>query len=361
MAAVVHGPEIRHVITRRRLVALAPLFPILLSAAKAVAQAKGTLRTKTLGKSDLKVSVLGIGGNSFGAPPGGMRAPGGTFAGRRVLDLEGSRAVINAAFDAGVTFYDTAEAYANGGSETYLGEVLKDRRKQVVFATKWGGAARGPAGQRAVVRDAVEGSLRRLQTDYIDLFQMHAPDPATPIVETLQALAELKKEGKIRHYGASNYTVAMIEEADKAAKSAGVPGFISVQNQYSLLENEAEKDVLPLCAKLNIGFIPYYPLASGLLTGKYRRNQPAPAGTRLANKAIDAATYDKIETLEAFAKARGHTLLDLAIAGLAAQPQIATVIAGATQADQVRENAVSAAWQLTAADAAELHKLTAQI
>lgn len=340
-------------ISRRRLAALAPLLPVLLSAAHALAQTKGGMRTKTLGNSDLKVSVLGIGSNSFGAPPGGSQS------GRRILDLPGSRAVIDAAFESGVTFYDTADVYANGGSETHIGEVLKDRRKQVVYATKWGG--RTPGGKRAVIREAVEGSLRRLQTDYIDLYQLHVPDPATPIADTLVALAELKKEGKIRHYGASNFSAAQLEEADKAAKSAGVAGFVSVQNQYSLLENDAEQDVLPVCAKLNIGFIPYYPLASGMLTGKYRRNEPAPAGTRLANRPIDAATYDKVEKLEAFAKARGHTLLDLAIAGLASQAQIATVIAGATKPEQVRENAASAAWQLSAADAAELRKLTAQI
>jgi aryl-alcohol dehydrogenase-like predicted oxidoreductase len=216
--------------------------------------------------------------------------------------------------------------------------VLKDRRKNVVYATKWGG--REPGGKPAVIRASLEGSLRRLQTDYIDLYQLHVPDPATPIGETLLALNALKKEGKIRHFGASNFNAAQLDEADRAA-------------------TDAERDVLPACARLNVGFIPYFPLASGLLTGKYRRNQPAPEGTRLANRPIDAGTYDKIEKLEAFARERGHTLLDLAVAGLAAWPQVATVIAGATRPEQVRENAAAAAWQLSPADAAELRKLTA--
>ncbi len=307
---------------------------------------------RTLGDSDLRVSVLGLGCNSFGAAPGNHTG--------RPLDMERTRAVVNAAFDAGITFFDTANSYGvNGGSESFLGEILKDRRKQVVIATKWGFRAQGSGGgTRAHIRKAIEESLRRLQTDYIDLYQYHFPDNSTPIAETLSALDELKREGKLRHIGASNFSAAQLEDADKVARKNGVGRFISVQNQYSLLETAAEDDVLPVCARLKIGFIPYSPLASGLLTGKYRRSQPAPSDARLANRAIGDDTYDRVEKLEAFAKQRGHTLLDLAVAGLAAHAQIGSVIAGATKPEQILENAASVAWKLSAADVAELRKLT---
>lgn len=326
-----------------------------LTQAAPAASTKGGMRYRNLGNSDLKVSVLGLGCNSYGAAPG---QPG------RYLDLEATRAVINAAFDAGVTFFDTADMYgADGGSEKFVGEVLKDRRKQVIIATKWGYAnsqSGKAAGDRKTIRESIEASLRRLQTDYIDLYQYHFPDNKTPIAETLGVLEELKREGKVRYVGASNFSAAQLEEADKASRDKKIIRFVSLQNQYSLLETDAEKDVLPACAKLNIGFLPYFPLASGLLTGKYRRNSPAPEGARLANRPIDDATYAKIEKLEAFAKQRGHTLLDLAFAGLIAHPQMGSVIAGATKPNQIKENAASIGWELTASDVTELRKLTSQ-
>ncbi|MBY0509417.1 MAG: aldo/keto reductase [Rhodospirillaceae bacterium] len=347
----------------RRDILAASAAATVLAAASALAQsapsggAKGSMRYRTLGNSDLKVSVLGLGCNSYGAAPG--------QTGGRFLDLEATRAVVNAAFDSGVTFFDTADIYgADGGSEKFIGEILKDRRKQVVIATKWGYAnsqAGKIAGDRAHIRQSVEASLRRLQTDYIDLYQYHFPDNKTPIGETLQVLEDLKREGKVRYIGASNFSAAQLEEADKTARNKKLARFISLQNQYSLLETDAEKDVLPACEKLKIGFLPYFPLASGLLTGKYRRNNPAPEGARLANRPIDDATYTKIEKLEAFAKQRGHTLLDLAFAGLIAHPQMGSVIAGATKPNQIRENAASIGWELTAGDVAELRKLTASI
>lgn len=336
----------------------------ILTAASALAQStptgagtKGSMRYRNLGNSDLKVSVLGLGCNSYGAAPG--------QAGGRFLDLEATRAVVNAAFDSGVTFFDTADIYgADGGSEKFIGEILKDRRKQVVIATKWGYANSQSgkiAGDSNHIRTSVEASLRRLQTDYIDLYQYHFPDNKTPFAETLQVLEDLRREGKIRYVGASNFSAAQLEDADKTARDKKLSRFISLQNQYSLLETDAEKDVLPACEKLKVGFLPYFPLASGLLTGKYRRNNPAPEGARLANRPIDDATYTKIEKLEAFAKQRGHTLLDLAFAGLITHPQMGSVIAGATKPNQIRENAASIGWELTAADTAELRKLTASI
>jgi aryl-alcohol dehydrogenase-like predicted oxidoreductase len=348
---------------RRALLASLPIALTAFMAARALAQtnpaatpSKNTMLYRTLGSSDLRVSVLGLGCNSYGAAPGG---------GGRYLDLERTRAVVNAAYDAGVTFFDTADMYgADSGSEKYLGEILKDRRKQVVLATKWGIAGRSnpdaAMGTRAAVRQSLENSLRRMQTDYIDLYQLHFPDQKTPIGETLAALDELVREGKIRHIGASNFSAAQIAEADKVARERKLARFISVQNQYSLLETDAEADVLPTCARLGIGFIPYFPLASGLLTGKYRRNQPAPAGARLSNRPISDDVYDRIEELEKFAKQRGRTLLDLAVAGLASRPEVGSVIAGATKPEQVRENAASVSWQLTADDIGALQKLTSK-
>jgi len=312
------------------------------------------MRYKNLGTSDLQISLLGLGCNNFGAGPGGRP---------NLLDLERTRAVVDAAFDSGVTFFDTAESYGvDGGSESFLGEALKDRRAKVVLATKWGGIAsrqQQPGwGSREFMRKAVEGSLRRLQTDSIDLYQLHFYDAATPIAETLEACDELAREGKVRHVGASNFTAAQLADADEIARSNGWTPFISVQNQYSLLETAAEADVLPMCERLGLGFIPYFPLASGLLTGKYRRNQPAPEGSRLENRPISDEDYDRVETLENFAKARGRTILELAIAALASHPQVGSVIAGATKPEQVRQNAAAVAWQLTAEDLAELRKLT---
>jgi aryl-alcohol dehydrogenase-like predicted oxidoreductase len=296
--------------------------------------------TRRLGDSDLEVTVVGLGGNQFG--------------GR--LDLEGTRAVVEAALEAGVTLFDTADIYGNsGGSETLLGEVLKGRWDEVVIATKFGGDmgnGRERRGSRDYIRHAVEGSLRRLQTDVIDLYQYHFPDPQTPIEETLGALDELVTDGKVRHVGCSNFSAAQIEEADETARRNGIARFVSVQNEYSLLERGIERDVVPVCERLNIGVLPYFPLARGLLTGKYRRGQDAPEGSRLAGRDDIASDkqWDELEELERFAQDRGLRLVDVAIGGLAAQPTVASVIAGATRPDQVDSNVAAAQWQPTTED-----------
>ncbi len=300
--------------------------------------------------SGLKVSAVGLGCNNFG----------------RRVDLEGTRAVVDAALDAGVNFLDTADIYGEqGGSETLLGEVLQGRRDQIVLATKFGmdmgdkGPSVRPRGSRAYIREAVEGSLRRLKTDVIDLYQYHRPDGETPIEETLGALDELVNEGKARYIGCSNFSAAELEEAEAAARENGFARFVSLQNEYSLLKREIEGDVVPKCEQLGVGVLPYFPLASGLLTGKYRRGEDAPEGTRLHGRpeVADDATFDVLEAAEEFARARGLTLLDVAIAGLAAQPAVASVIAGATKPEQVRSNAAALRWEPSAADLEELDSI----
>jgi aryl-alcohol dehydrogenase-like predicted oxidoreductase len=293
------------------------------------------VRTRTLGSSGPDVSVVGLGCNNFGS---------------RVND-DGTREVVDAALEAGVTLLDTADVYGNrGGSETALGKALKGRRDRVVLATKFGHAMTDDAppnrGSREYVRQAVEESLRRLQTDWIDLYQYHRPDGITPIEETLGALNELVDEGKVRYVGSSNLHGRQVVEADDVAKDRGWARFVSAQNEYSFLERGAEEELLPTAERLEIGVLPYFPLASGLLTGKYRRGRPAPAGTRLAlrpERLTDDA-FDTIEALESFAESRGVSLLDVAIGGLAAQPAIASVIAGATKPEQVRANAAAGDW-----------------
>jgi aryl-alcohol dehydrogenase-like predicted oxidoreductase len=281
------------------------------------------MRKRTLGP--LEVSVVGLGCNNFG----------------RRVNAEGTRAVVDAALETGVTFFDTAESYGGGQSEAFLGSALRDRRDQVVLATKFGGGS-GSAGKgsRDEIRRALEGSLERLQTDYVDLYQHHQEDPRTPLSETIGALDELVREGKIRAYGTSNYSPAKLEEASALAEGP----YVSEQSEYSWLEREAERELLPTCERLGLGFIPYFPLASGLLTGKYRRGVPPPEGTRLRGRDIRDDEYDRIEALETFARERGATLLELAIGGLAAQPTVASVIAGATKPEQVRANAAAGAW-----------------
>jgi aryl-alcohol dehydrogenase-like predicted oxidoreductase len=293
------------------------------------------VRTRTLGSSGPDVSVVGLGCNNFGS---------------RVND-EGTREVVDAALDAGITLLDTADVYGNrGGSESALGKALKGRRERVVLATKFGHAMTDDAppnrGSREYIRQAVEASLRRLQTDWIDLYQYHRPDGITPIEETLGALSELVDEGTVRFIGSSNLDGRQVVEADDAAKDLGWARFVSAQNEYSFLERGAEEELLPTAERLEIGVLPYFPLASGLLTGKYRRGRPAPAGTRLAlrpERLTDDA-FDTIEALESFAKSRGVSLLDVAIGGLAAQPAIASVIAGATKPEQARANAAAGDW-----------------
>jgi aryl-alcohol dehydrogenase-like predicted oxidoreductase len=287
------------------------------------------VRTRRLGSEGPDVSVVGLGCNNFG----------------RALDLEGTRSVVDAALDAGVTLFDTADTYGEGKSEAFLGEILQGRRDRVVLATKFGGRMEGRGGgSRAHIEKAVEASLRRLRTDWIDLYQYHVPDGTTPIEETLGALNELVEAGKVRFIGSSNFSAAQIEEADRIARDRGLAHFTSAQNQYSLLRREAEQELLPTCERLGIGFLPYFPLASGLLTGKYKRGQPRPAGTRLSNRdeMFTDEKWDRIEELERFAEARGLTLLQVAIGGLLAQPPVASVIAGATRPEQVRANAAAA-------------------
>ncbi|MBO0728727.1 MAG: aldo/keto reductase [Acidimicrobiaceae bacterium] len=296
------------------------------------------MRYRQLGNSGLTVSVVGLGCNNFG--------------GR--IDLDASRAVVDSALDAGVTLFDTADIYGNrGGSETILGEVLKGRRDQVVLATKFGGDMGGPQqarGSRRYIRTAVEASLNRLQTDWIDLYQLHVPDPRTPLEETLAALDELVHEGKVRYVGSSNLPAWQVAHAEWVAATRHLERFVSAQNNYSLLERRAERELLPACERYGIGVLPFFPLANGLLTGKYRRGEPIPPGTRMSGRPIADASWDALEALEAFASQRGHTLLELAIGALASTPQVASVIAGATRAEQVKANVVAGDWELSADD-----------
>jgi aryl-alcohol dehydrogenase-like predicted oxidoreductase len=298
------------------------------------------VRTRRLGADGPEVSVVGLGCNNFG----------------RRVGLEETRAVVDAALEAGITLLDTADVYGDGQSETLLGEVLEGRRDRVALATKFGHPlAGGPdvaRGSREWIRWAIEGSLSRLRTDWIDLYQYHRPDGTTPLDETLGAMSELVDEGKVRFIGSSNFEASQVEEAERLASGNGLHRYVSAQNRYSLLRREAEDELLPTCARLAIGVLPYFPLASGLLTGKYRRRRPAPAGSRLEGRddELTEDVFDRVEELERFAEARGLTLLEVAIGGLAAQPAIASVIAGATRPEQVRANAAAGAWVPSAGD-----------
>jgi aryl-alcohol dehydrogenase-like predicted oxidoreductase len=304
------------------------------------------VRYRPLGDSGLMVSVVGLGCNNFG----------------RRLDLRRTRAVIDAAIDAGVTLLDTADIYGGqGGSEELIGQVLEGRRDDVVLATKFGmdmhganGRDFGARGSRRYVRRAVEASLRRLRTDHIDLYQYHEPDGVTPIAETLAAMHELVVEGKVRYIGGSNMAAWQVVDAEWTARDRGTTRLISAQNEYSLLRREAEDELLPACARFGIGVLPYFPLASGLLTGKVGRDRPPAEGTRLAGTEVAAADLDRIERLAAYATERGRSLLEVAIGGLAAQPAVASVIAGATSPEQVRANAAAGEWQPSADDLAAL-------
>jgi aryl-alcohol dehydrogenase-like predicted oxidoreductase len=306
------------------------------------------VRQRPLGDSGIHVSAVGLGCNNFGSR----------------VDADGTKVVVDAALDAGVTFFDTADVYGNrGGSETFLGEALKGRRDRVVIATKFGHPMSDDApparGSRAYIREAVDGSLERLQTDWIDLYQYHRPDGVTPIDETLGALAELVREGKVRAVGSSNLTAAQVVEADQAANERDWTRFATAQNKYSLLEREAERELLPTCERLGIGVLPYFPLASGLLTGKYRRGQGAPPGTRLHGREerLTDEVFDRLEALERYASERGRTLLEVAVAGLLGQPAIASVIAGATKPEQVQANAAAAEWSASDDDLDELRRV----
>jgi aryl-alcohol dehydrogenase-like predicted oxidoreductase len=301
------------------------------------------MRYRSLGESGLVVSVAGLGCNNFG----------------RRLDTDATRAVVDAAIDAGITLLDTADTYGGAGrSEEILGEVLAGRRDQVVLATKFGhqgadmgyGAAAGGKGGRAYIRRAVEQSLRRLQTDHIDLYQIHTPDPVTPVAETLTALGELVQQGKIRYIGHSNFSGWQIAEAALLARELGTVPFISAQNHWSLLERQVEAEVVPAARHFGLGVLPYFPLANGLLTGKIRRGQGAPEGSRLAGRPeyVTDQKLDRVEELISWAQEEGVTALDAAIGGLAALPGCTSVIAGATSPEQVKANAEAASWQPSA-------------
>lgn len=313
---------------------------------------------RQLGRSELTVSAVGLGCNNFG---GSSTAIAGANAAYGMMDLEQSRAVIDAAFDAGITLFDTADLYGNGGSERILGQVLKERRHQVVIATKWGAGLEDRReiawGSRRYIRQACEASLKRLDTDYIDLYQMHWPDPRTPVAETIAALDELVQEGKVRYLGHSHVPPWRIADYDWIARSSGQERFIAAQDHYSLLAREAEQERIPACARFGIGLLPYFPLANGWLTGKYRRDRPAPEGTRMAGRPIDDRTYDVIEGLAAFAAARDRTMVDIAIGALLYRPVVACAIAGATKPGQAVSNAAAADWRPSEADMAELNAL----
>jgi aryl-alcohol dehydrogenase-like predicted oxidoreductase len=307
---------------------------------------------RRLGDSGLVVSVVGLGTNNLGMK----------------LDMEQSREVVHAALDEGITLFDTADSY--GKSEERLGELLQGKRDDIVLATKFGSDPRprgndngedwGARGSRRYIKRAVESSLRRLRTDWIDLYQMHRPDPATPIDETLSALDDLVHEGKVRYLGSSNFTGWQVAEAEWTSRTRGLERFISAQNEYSWLERDIEADLVPALEHYGVGLLPYFPLASGLLTGKYRRGEAAPEGSRLAGRdaMLTDERFDVVEKLEAFAAERGVSLLDVAIGGLAVQPAVASVIAGATSRAQVASNVAAGNWSPSAADIASLDEMT---
>ncbi|MCU1335211.1 MAG: aldo/keto reductase [Bryobacterales bacterium] len=296
----------------------------------------------------LEVSLAGLGCNNFGWR----------------IDADATAAVVNAALESEINFFDTADVYGKGQSEEYLGRALKGRRDKVLIATKFGmkmGEGK-EGGKPAYVREACEASLRRLGTDRIDLYQMHQPDPSTPIADTLGALDELVKAGKVREIGCSNFSAQQLREAHAAARP-GAARFVSVQNHYNLLHREPEAEVLPECERLGIAFLPYFPLANGLLTGKYRKGKPFPESSRAADgfgpKVFTEENLALVEELARFAESRGHTLLELAMSWLAAKRVIASVIAGAKTPEQVKTNARAVSWRLTDADLAEVEGILA--
>ena len=309
------------------------------------------MRYRPLGSSGLVVSVVGLGCNNFG----------------KRLDQAATTAVVDACFDHGVTLFDTADVYGmQGGSETLLGNALRGRRDDIVLATKFGmdmkganGPDHGARGSRRYIRRAVESSLRRLQTDYIDLYQYHRPDGVTPLAETLAALDELVAEGKVRYIGSSNFPAWMVVEASWVARTNGLTPFVSEQSELSLLRRDAERELLPACDHVGVGMLPFFPLAAGLLTGKYRRGRPVPPGTRLSEpgRSIDEGDLDVVEALAGYAEQRGVGILEVAFGGLLARPAVGSVIAGATRPEQVAANVVAGQWQPSQADLQVLEDL----
>lgn len=307
---------------------------------------------RCLGHSGLRVSLAGLGCNNFG--------------GR--TDLEGSRQVIHQALDLGINLFDTADMYSSGGSETVLGQVLGERRKEVVLATKFGwpmdGSGRRQGGSRRYVMQAVEDSLRRLNTDWIDLYQIHQPDPLTPLEETLRALDDLVRQGKVRYIGCSNFAAWQVVDAQWTARHHGLNHLVSCQDEYSLLARGVETSLLPAMEACGLGLIPYFPLASGLLTGKYRKDA-MPSEGRLAtakffaDRTLTPENWARVEALDAFCAARGRTLLELAFSWLAMNPAVSSIIAGATRPAQLEMNVQALGWKLSAEDMAEVNRLTA--
>jgi len=303
------------------------------------------MQTRAIGS--LNISIIGLGCNNFG----------------RRADYAAARQVIDAALDAGINFFDTADIYGGGDSEAFIGRALEGRRDRVIIATKFGHEfeGQGKGAHPDYIRAAAEASLRRLNTDTIDLYQLHTPDPDVPIAETLGALNELVRAGKVREIGCSNFTAEMLREAESAVKP-GAARFASVQNHYSMLERGDEQDALPECERLNIAYLPYFPLDRGLLTGKFRLGQPIPEGTRLS-KNVDFVTDEKladVEKLITFAGEHGgHSILELAFSWLLTRPQIASVIAGAMTPEQVNSNVAAAGWQLSPEELAEIDGLLA--
>jgi aryl-alcohol dehydrogenase-like predicted oxidoreductase len=306
------------------------------------------MEQRKLGESDLRVSVVGLGCNNFG-----------------MLPIERSRQVVDRAIACGITLFDTADVYGNrGGSEEQLGEILGPRRKDIVLATKFGmsmdDAGTKKGASRRYIMEAVEASLTRLKTDWIDLYQLHQPDPNTPLEETLGALNELVVQGKVRHIGCSNLSAAQVREAATISQSKGWAHFISAQDEYSLLVRGIERELIPELERQGMALLPYFPLASGLLTGKYKRDEAAPAGTRmavmkrLADRYMTDENWPRVERLQAFASSRGHTLLELAFSWLASRPCLSSIIAGATRPEQIEQNVAAVNWKLSPEELAEI-------
>ncbi len=311
------------------------------------------MQIRNLGRSGLRVSVVGLGCNNFG--------------GR--IDLEASRKVVHKALDLGITLFDTADTYGNfGGSETCLGEILGAKRKEIVLASKFGMAMNAEGtikgASRRYIMSEVEASLKRLKTDWLDLYQLHAPDPLTPIEETLRALDDLVRQGKVRYIGCSNLPAWQVVEAQWTSKHLGLESFVSAQDEYSLVVRHIDRELIPALQAYDMGLLPFFPLASGLLTGKYKRNAPMPPGTRLTNtqrladRFLTEMNWQIAEKLSDFAATRGHNLLELAFSWLACRPQVASVIAGATKPEQIEANVKAADWVLTSAEMAEIDRIT---